>query len=137
LSFADSQSNAEILLGTAEARIVLAGTVSKGDALGYSGGWVRALATAAGVIQIRCVAGEDGVSGQTIVAYFDKTIIGGARFSGGTVNGKLYVAEGTDVGEYTQTAPSTATDANTEVGVMISATEAMVQPAHTADSVVA
>lgn len=134
MAFADAQDNAQILYGEVPASIPLAGTVSKGDALGYSGGWKRALATTGSVVQIRCVAAEDGVSGQYITAYFGVTIIGGSRFSGGTTNGKLYVAEGSDNGQYTQTAPSDSGDATTEAGVMLSATVAMVMPAHTADS---
>ena len=134
MAVTDSQDNAQILYGETPGQVVLGGTVKKGDSMGYSGSWVRALATTAGVIQIRCVAGSDGVSGETITVYFGPTLVGGSRFSGGTVNGKLYVAEGTDVGEYTQTAPSTSGDANTECGTMISATIAFVMPAHTADS---
>ena len=135
MAYADAQSGAVILYGEGEAQIVLVGTVKTGDALGYSGGWKRALATAGGVIQLRCVAGEDGLSGQTIVAYFGKTLIGGSRFSGATDRGAMYVAEGTDYGEYTQTAPSTATDATTIVGVAVGATQALITPNFNVDSV--
>ena len=135
MAFADSQANGVILYGEGEAQIVLAGTVKLGDALGYSGGWVRALATASAVIQMRCVAGEDGVSGQTIVAYFGKTLLGGSRFSGATDRGALYVAEAALSGQYTQTAPSTATDATTIVGVAVGATQGLLTPNFNVDSV--
>jgi hypothetical protein len=137
MAFADAQSGGKILYGESPAPIMLAGTVSCGDALGFSGGWVRALATVAGVIQIRAVAGSDGVTGETITGYFGVTVVGGSRFSGATVNGGLYVAEGTASGQYTQTAPSTSGDATTGCGVMLSATVAAINPAHDADSHVA
>lgn len=134
MAFADAQDNAEIKFGSSPATIELAGTVTKGDALGFSGGWKRALATAGSVVQMRCVASEDGISGQKIMAYFDTTLIEGARFSGATTGGALYVAEGSDNGKYTQTAPSTSSDANTIVGYMLSATEAAITPNHNVDS---
>jgi len=135
MAFADAQANGVILYGEGEAQIVLAGIVKLGDAIGYSGGWKRASATAGAVIQLRCTAGEDGVSGQTIVVYFGKTLIGGTRFSGATDRGSLYVAESTDYGKYTQTAPSTSTDATTIVGVAVGATQALITPSFNVDSV--
>jgi len=136
LAYADAQSGAVILDGDGEATIILAGTVTKGDLVGYSSGWVRALATTAGVIQARCVAGEDGVSGQRIAAYFDYAVIGGARFSGATAGGALYAAEATSVGKYTQTAPSDSGDSTKIVGYMMSATVAFVTPGYVNDSTV-
>ena len=50
-------------------------------------------------------------------------VIGG--YSGATAGGYVYVAEGTDNGEITQTAPSTSGDANTIIGMAISATDVM------------
>jgi len=133
LAFSDSQSGGTILYGESPASIIISGTVSKGDALGYSGGWVRALATVATAIALRCVAAEDGVSGQTIVAYFGKCIIGG-RFSGATANGAVYVAEGTSNGMYTQTVPSTTGDITVRVGTALNATELAIYPT-TCDSI--
>jgi len=135
MAFSDSQANSVILDGDGEATILLAGTVVKGDILGYSSGWVQALATTAGVIQGRCVAKTDGVSGERISAFFDYAVLGGARFSGGTAGGALYVAEGTDVGEYTQTIPTTTGDATKIVGYMTTATIAVVRPLANDDSV--
>lgn len=135
MAFLDSQVESTIYYGEAPAQVLLAGTATKGDALGYSGGWKRALGTAGGVIQIRCVAGESGVSGQTIVVYFGTCKLGGGRFSGATAGGAVYVAEGTSNGMYTQTIPSTSTDATTTVGYAINATDLMITPQHPADTV--
>ncbi len=133
MAFADAQASGTILYGDSEAQVILAGAVTRGDCLGYSSGWKRALATTAAVIAYRCVAGEDGVTGQSIKVYFGNVLIGGSRFSGGTANGALYVAESTDSGKYTQTAPSTVGihplgDLNVAVGVMITPTIAMIAP---------
>ena len=135
MAFVDAQANAIIKKGISPAIIKLAGTVTKGDAVGYSSGWKRALATAGSVVQMRCVAGEDGVTGQEITAYFGNVIFTGSRFSGATVGGALYVAEGSDNGKYTQTAPTTATDSNKVVGYATSATEAVLTPQANVDSV--
>jgi hypothetical protein len=134
MAFADAQAGGKILYGETPAQIVLAGTVSTGDALGYNAGWVRALATTANVVQIRAVAGQDGVTGETITAYFGTTVVGGSRFTGATVNTAIYVAEGTSNGQYTQTQPTSTGDANTACGVMLSATIAAVMPIHSYDS---
>jgi hypothetical protein len=83
---------------------------------------------------MRCVAGEDGVSGQTITVYFGRCVIGGARFSGATAAGEVYVAEGSDNGKYTQTAPSTSGDYNTVQGVALDATTLIITPNHAIDS---
>ncbi len=135
MSFADAQSGAIITHGEAETRVTLAGSVKKGDSMGYSSGWQRALGATGGVIQMRCVAGEDGETGQVITVYFDTTHVRGSRFSGATVGGALYVAEGTAVGKYTQTAPSDTGDATTKVGYALSTSEVVLTPNHNTDSV--
>ena len=135
MAISDSQANGVIDYGEDEATIKLAGTVKVGDAVGWSSGWVRALATVGTAIQMRCVAGEDGASGQKIKAYFGKTLLGGSRLSGGTAGAALYVAESTSNGKYTETAPSDAGDCNKVVGYMISITEATLIPSRNADSV--
>uniref|UniRef100_A0A6M3J2C5 Head decoration protein n=1 Tax=viral metagenome TaxID=1070528 RepID=A0A6M3J2C5_9ZZZZ len=134
MAFADSQASAQIFYGDGEASIELAGTVTKGDILGNSGGWKRALATVSSVVQGRCVASEDGVSGQRISAYFG-TVLMDDRLSGGTKGSALYVAEGTDNGEYTETAPTTTGDANKIVGYMVGASLAVIRPNMNDDSV--
>lgn len=135
MAFSDSQDNAIIIHGENKSELVLASAAKKGDGLGWSAGWQRALATADSNIHMRYVAGEDGATGQTIKVYSGKTLIDGTRFSGATAGGALYVAEGTDVGKYTQTAPSTSGDVYTIVGYMISATEAVLTPGRNVDVV--
>lgn len=135
MAFADAQSGAEILDGDGETTIELSGAVSKGDAIGYSSGWKRALATVATAIQHRMVAAEDGVAGQRIRAYTDYALVGGSRFSGATVGGEVYVAEGTSNGQYTQTIPTTTGDCTKVVGYAISPTILMLTPGYQDDSV--
>jgi len=135
MAFADSQSNAIIDYGEDGDSIMLAGAVAVGDAVGWSSGWKRALATTGTAIQLRCVAGEDGATGQRIKAYFGKTLISGTRFSGGTAGATLYVAEGTSNGKYTETAPSDSGDCDTVVGYVLSANEVALIPNRNTDSV--
>jgi len=134
MAFTDAQANAEILEGDGESTAELAGTVVRGDILGYSSGWVRALATVATAIQARCVAAEDGVSGQRIKVYFVWAVIGG-RITGATVGGAVYVAEGTSNGMYTQTAPTTTGDCNKIIGYAITPTIISVRPLDITDSI--
>ena len=136
MALTDAQTPAVIKEGLCPAKITLAGTVTRGDAIGYSSGWKRALATTGSVVQLRGVAGDDGVSGDEITAFFGPTLVSG-RISGATVGGAVYVAEGTNNGKYTETAPSTSGDATTQVGVAISATEILVTPNANPDSVAA
>lgn len=133
MAFADAQSGATILYGDNPATIELAGTVTKGDAIGFSSGWKRALATTGSVVQIRAVAAEDGVSGQKITAYFG-TVLVDDRHSGATVGGALYVAEGSDNGKLTQTAPTTSGDANKICGYALTATLMAILPNLNVDS---
>lgn len=134
MAFADAQTGAVIFSGETPALILLAGAVSRGDAVGFSGGWKRALATTGSIVQMRCVAAEDGVTGQYITAYFGDTEAGGDRFSGATVGGAVYVAEGTSNGMYTQTAPSTSGDSTKIVGYAVSATRLHIAPHINVDS---
>jgi hypothetical protein len=121
MAFADAQSGSVVFNGESPTVIKLAGVVTKGDAVGYSAGWKRALATAASVVQMRLVAGEDGVIGHDIIAYVGHVELGGTRFSGATIGGAVYVAEGTSNGMYTQTAPTTTADSNKIVGYAVAA----------------
>lgn len=127
MPFADAQKDATVLQGIAPVQITLAGTVKTGDAIGYSSGWKRALATVGTAIQGQLVAGEDGVSGDVITAYY-VAVVGGSRFSGGTAGSSVYVAEGTDNGKWTETAPSTTNDVNTIVGVDLDGTTLLLFP---------
>lgn len=135
MAFSDAQANCVIDYGEDEALITLAGTVKLGDAIGWSDGWKRALATVGTAIQLRCVAAEDGVANQEIKAYFGKTLISGSRFSGGTAGSALYVAEGTDNGKFTESAPTDTGDCNTVVGYVLSANEAVLIPNRNSDSI--
>jgi hypothetical protein len=134
LAFADSQTGGLILEGSMPVEITLAGTVSKGDALGYATGWKRALATVGTAIQTKCVAAMDGKTGDKIVAYFGKCIIGG-RFTGGTPGAEIFQAEGTDNGKYTETVPSTQGDVTKKIGNVIWATVIVVDPGADLDAV--
>ena len=125
MAFSDSGKGRLVLdsgRGTEPGKVTLAEDCKRGDVLGYSGGWKRALATTGSVIQGRLVALVDGQSGGEVPVSANP-LIGG--YSGATPGGYVYVAEGSDNGQVTQTAPSTSGDANTIVGVALSATEVM------------
>ena len=106
--------------GTEPAKVTLAEDCKCGDVLGFSSGWKRALATTGSVIQGRLVALVDGKNGEEVPVSANP-VIGG--YSGATPGGYVYVAEGSNNGQITQTAPSTSGDANTIIGVALSATE--------------
>jgi len=103
-------------------KVTLAEDVMCGDVLGYSSGWKRALATTVSVIQGRLVALTDGKNGEEIPVSASPVVSG---YSGATPGGYGYVAEGSNNGQITQTAPSTSGDANTIIGIALSATEVM------------
>ena len=125
MAFSDPGTGRVILdsgRGTAPEKVTLAEDCKCGDILGYSSGWKRALATAGSVIQGRLVALADGKSSGEVPVSANP-VVGG--YSGATPGGYVYVAEGTAYGEVTQTAPSTSSDANTIIGIALSATEVM------------
>ena len=99
-------------------QVTLAAACNEGDVLGYSSGWKPALATTGSVIQGRVVALKAGAIGDKVPVSHDP-LIGG--YSGGTVGGYVYVAEGANNGQVTETAPSTAGDANTIIGLIVAA----------------
>jgi len=135
LALVDAGTAATIYEGEGEGTLLISGTVVKGDILGYSSGWKRALATVATAIQGRCVAGEAGVSGQRIVVFWDRVVLGGSRFSGATVGGAVYVAEGTDNGEYIQAIPTDSGDCTKIIGYAVSPTVLVITPSYIIDSV--
>ena len=108
--------------GTEPEKVALAEDCRCGDVLGYSSGWKRALATTGSVIQGRLVALADGENGGEVPVSAD-AVIGG--YSGATPGGYVYVDEGSNNGQITQTAPSTSGDANTVIGIALSATEVL------------
>jgi hypothetical protein len=131
MAFSDPGKGRIIEQGEGLVRITLAEAVVAGDVLGYSSGWKRALATVGTAIQGRLVAGEDGASGEVITAYRRAVVSG---YSGGTPGNPVYVAEGTDNGKITETAPSTSNDVNTIIGYVTSTTVAALEPGSRADS---
>lgn len=108
--------------GTEPEKVTLAENCQCGDVLGYSSGWKRALATTGSVIQGRLMALADGLAGGDVPVSANPTIGG---YSGATPGSYVYVDEGTNYGRITQTAPSTSGDANTIVGIALSATKVM------------
>jgi hypothetical protein len=125
MAFADPGISRQIInsgTGPEAPTVTLAGACVRGDVLGYSTGWKRALATTGSVIQGRLVALADGAIAD-IIPVSDKPVVGG--YTGATPGGYVYVAEGTDNGKITQTAPSTSGDANTIIGIALSATEVL------------
>ncbi|MFC1914371.1 hypothetical protein ACFLXF_03770 [Chloroflexota bacterium] len=134
MAFSDSGMGRVIEQGEGLVKITLAEACKAGDILGYSSGWKRALATVGTAIQGRVVAGEDGASGDEITAYRRAVVSG---YSGGTAGNPVYVAEGTDYGKVTETAPSTSGDCDTVIGYVASATVVALEPGSRADSTAA
>ncbi len=102
--------------------VTLAEACTRGDVLGYSSGWKRALATTGSVVQGRVVALQDGAIGDVIPVSPNPVVSG---YSGATPGGYVYVDEGSNSGQITQTAPSTGGDANTIIGIALSATQVL------------
>ena len=134
MAFSDPGTGRIIEQGEVLVKITLAEACKAGDILGYSSGWKRALAIVGTAIQGRLVAGEDGASGDEITAYRRAVVSG---YSGGTAGNPVYVAEGTDYGEITETKPATSGDCDTIIGYMSSATVAALEPGSRADSTAA
>ncbi len=125
MAFADPGISRQVLdsgIGPEAPTVVLAEACKRGDILGYSSGWKRALATVGTAIQGRVVALADGAIGDSIPVS-PRPVVGG--YTGATPGGYVYVAEGTDNGLITQTAPSTTGDCNTIIGIALTATEVM------------
>ncbi len=125
MAFSDSGTGRVILdsgRGTEPEKVTLAEDCKSGDVLGYSSGWKRALATTGSVIQGRLVALADGKNGGEVPVSSNPAVGG---YSGATPGNYVYVAEGSNNGQITETAPSTTGDANTIAGVALSATEVL------------
>ena len=131
MAFSDPGTGRIIEQGEGTVKVTLAEACKAGDILGYSSGWKRALAIVGTAIQGRLVAGEDGANGDEITAY-RRAVVGG--YSGGTAGSAVYVAEGTDYGQITETAPTDVGDANTIIGYVASAAVAALEPGSRADS---
>lgn len=118
MAFSDPGIGRQVIVSPspAAAMVTVAEAVKEGDILGYSSGWKRALATAGSVIQGRLVAlAHTPANGKCPVAK-DCVVEG---YSGATPGGYVYVAEGSDNGKVTQTAPNTTNDANTVIGIAL------------------
>ena len=120
MAFSDPRKDRQILWspGPQAPTVTLAGAAKRGDILGYSSGWKQALATTGSVIQGRLVALADGALGATIPVA-TMAVVGG--YAGATPGSPVYVDEGSNNGGVTQTAPSTSGDANTIIGMALSA----------------
>jgi hypothetical protein len=119
--------------GTEPQTVTLAEACQVGDVLGYATGWKRALATTGSVIQGRLVALRKGAIGEQVPVSANP-VVGG--YTGATPGGYVYVAEGSENGEITQTIPTDGGDATTIVGIALSATEVMFFLNSRADSTV-
>ena len=73
MAFTDAAGDRRIIEGTCPVEIVLAGTVHAGDPLMYSTGWKLAINTSTAPACL--IAGETGVSGDTITAYGGPCVI--------------------------------------------------------------
>lgn len=124
MALTDAQAGGRIREGYYPYKLTLTGTVVVGDAVTTAG--VRALATVGTATQAAWIAGENGVSGDDITV-FAAAIVDG-RYSGGTVGARAYVAEGTDSGKITETAPATSGDVNTIIGTCIAADTYLLHP---------
>ena len=125
MAFADPATGRNIIdsgRGTEPGRVTLAEACKVGDVLGYSSGWKRALATVGTAIQGRVVALRGGASGD-VIPVSANPVVGG--YTGATAGAYVYVAEGTDNGKITETAPITSGDCDVIIGVALSATEVM------------
>jgi hypothetical protein len=138
MAFSDPGKDRQILnsgIGPEAPTVTLAAACKRGDILGYSSGWKLAYATTGSVIQGRLVALADGAIGD-VIPVSPRAVVGG--YSDATPGSYVYVNEGTgNNGTVTQTAPTDAGDANTIIGIALSATVIMFFLNSRADSVVA
>ena len=125
MAFADPGINRKIQnsnVGPEAPTVTLAEACKRGDVLGYSSGWKRALATTGTAIQGRLVALQDGAVGDVIPVSPNPVVSG---YTGATAGNYVYVAEGSDNGQITETAPDTTGDCDTIIGIALSATKVL------------
>jgi hypothetical protein len=122
MAFADPAKGRSVIQspGPEAVAVTVAEDVKEGDVLGYSSGWKRALATSGSVIQGRLIALKDAKRGKACPVAARCTVTG---YTGATPGGYVYVDEGTNYGQVTQTAPSTTGDSNVIIGIAQSATD--------------
>lgn len=121
MAFADTAKRT-VVSGIGPVKVTLAGTVYEGDPIGYSSGWYQAIASTSAPIAAMLVAGEDGVAGDVITAYQAAVLWGP---TGGTAGNLMFLSS--TAGKYAESGNGSARQV---VGVMSSATEISVTPAH-------
>ena len=117
MAFSDPGTGRNIInsnVGPEAPTVTLAEACKRGDVLGYSTGWKLALATVGTAIQGRLVALADGAIGDVIPVSPNPVVSG---YTGATPGGYVYVAESTDSGQITDTAPTTSGDCDTIIGI--------------------
>ena len=91
-----------------------------GDLIGYSSGWVMALATVTTIVDAEFIVGQKGVSGDVVTVYKRATLFDrDAPFTAGSV---YYTGETGNggAGGITATKPTTTGDLEQKVGIAIS-----------------
>ena len=120
MAYADNKPRTIVDVGPTF-QITLAGSVTKGDLIGDSSGWVAADADAGTAIPAFFVALDDGVSGDVIRATSIAVI---TSVTGATATNAVYC--GTTAGETLNAAPGSSHDQ--VVGVALSATSILLAP---------
>lgn len=118
MAFADSGSGRTVrpVAGHVQASVTLAGTVQRGDLIGFSTGYKRADADT-GPIKAAFIAMQSGISGESIPVCTEAVVDG---FTGGTPGALMYPS-GTP-GQYSDS----QVNSQPSIGQMISATECYV-----------
>ncbi len=122
MAFSDPGSDRGVWKGRGNIPVVkvkLAEDCKVGDVLGSDDGtWKRALAATGSVNQGKKVALAAGKNGEEIETAEDAVVVG---YSGATPGNFVYVAEGSDNGKITETKPVDSGDADTVIGVALTA----------------
>jgi hypothetical protein len=122
MAFTDTAADRVILEGKRPVKVALAGTVYKGDLLGYSSGWKEADMDSSPKVYPELIAGEGGVSGDTITAFREVIIDFGSSCTA-TAGDRVYAT--TTAGAYVGAASN---DQGFAVGEMATARVAFINP---------
>lgn len=123
MAFTDNTTGGRILLqGIGPLEIALSADAKPGDLIGISssGTWVLADGNSSPNVQALLVAGQAGASGDTIRAY-SIAVVG--NFSGASKGDRVWLSD--TAGRYSATASTTLAQ---QVGIALSATEALIAP---------